>query len=114
MYAVVAQGMEGVIHEEGPELRPALSDTISLANLGPQQMPRLWSALHDALLYNDPNKASGGKVGHVLCRQGLCRFGCNNCSTSYRFDYCSTSYTLSCHPFTVTCGTCAPATGNCL
>ncbi|MEW5301924.1 MAG: hypothetical protein WDW36_004748 [Sanguina aurantia] len=59
-------GMEGVIHEEGPELRPALSDTISLASLGPQQMPRLWSALHDALLYNDPNKASGGKLSHQL------------------------------------------------
>lgn len=57
--------MEGVIHEEGPELRPALSDTISLASLGPQQMPRLWSALHDALLYNDPTKASGGKVSGV-------------------------------------------------
>ena len=41
--------------------------TVDLCRLGPMRLPRLWSALHDALLYNDPLRSQGGKVRKVMC-----------------------------------------------
>ena len=35
---------------------------VDLHRLGPMRLPRLWSALHDALVYNDPSRSQGGKV----------------------------------------------------
>ena len=46
-----------------PPPAPLLS--VDLCRLGPMRLPRLWSTLHDALLYNDPAKAQGGKVRSV-------------------------------------------------
>lgn len=42
-----------------------LLEAISLKNLPPLQLPRLWSVLHGCLLYNDPAQASGGKVDNT-------------------------------------------------
>lgn len=39
------------------------AESVDLQNLGAMRLPRLWAALHDALIYNDPVRAKGGKVG---------------------------------------------------
>lgn len=50
------QALEGDIHSEQPPAPglPPLAPALDLAAPGPQQLPRLWSALHDAFLYADP------------------------------------------------------------
>ncbi|PNH01909.1 hypothetical protein TSOC_012159, partial [Tetrabaena socialis] len=75
-----ALGMEGVVHSEQPPsaaaaagtgaaagaVRPPLAPAVNLSQPGPQQLPRLWTALHDSLLYNDPKLARGGKAAEEL------------------------------------------------
>jgi len=47
-----------------------LLEEVDLRRLPPVQLPRLWTAVHSCLLYNDPARASGGKVGVFnLCVQ---------------------------------------------
>ncbi|KXZ47798.1 hypothetical protein GPECTOR_32g410 [Gonium pectorale] len=64
-------GLEGTVHSEQPPAPsrpgglPPLAQIINLAAPGPQQLPRLWSALHDALLYHDPKQARGRACGVV-------------------------------------------------
>ena len=47
-----------------PSPPPIPLSCVDLNRLGPMRLPRLWSALYDALLYNDPTKAQGGKASH--------------------------------------------------
>ena len=54
------QGVEVTVHDAGSL---PLSKCVDINNLGPQQLPRLWSCIHDACMYNDPLQAAGGKVG---------------------------------------------------
>jgi hypothetical protein len=56
------QGKEGVLYDAS-SITPAAVPLVSLQQVGPRQLPRLWSAIHDALLYADPRLAVGGKVG---------------------------------------------------
>ncbi|KAG2436251.1 hypothetical protein HXX76_006562 [Chlamydomonas incerta] len=69
--ACPALGLEGDIHSEQPPAPglPPLAPALDLAAPGPQQLPRLWSALHDALLYADPAQASGGKAAEQMTHQ---------------------------------------------
>ncbi|PNW87146.1 hypothetical protein CHLRE_02g110900v5 [Chlamydomonas reinhardtii] len=66
-----ALALEGDIHSEQPPAPglPPLAPALDLAAPGPQQLPRLWSALHDAFLYADPAQASGGKAAEQLTHQ---------------------------------------------
>eukprot|EP00879_Flechtneria_rotunda_P023840 GHRR01025247.1.p1 GENE.GHRR01025247.1~~GHRR01025247.1.p1 ORF type:complete len:472 (+),score=151.94 GHRR01025247.1:705-2120(+) len=58
-------GMEGVLYDASQQL-PAALPYIDLAHLGPMRLPRVWSAIHDALLYTDPRMASGGRAATKL------------------------------------------------
>ncbi|GLC50425.1 hypothetical protein PLESTB_000378100 [Pleodorina starrii] len=64
-------GLEGTLHSEQPPTPglPPLAQLVDLTRPGPQQLPRMWTALHDALLYNDPSQASGGKAAEELSRR---------------------------------------------
>ncbi|GAX80360.1 hypothetical protein CEUSTIGMA_g7799.t1 [Chlamydomonas eustigma] len=53
-----------------PSLPPTPLHVLDLNRLGPMRLPRLWSALHDCLLYNDKSQARGGKAALKLS-QGL-------------------------------------------
>ena len=56
-----ASGVSSAASPPPPPPPPPLS-SLDLCRLGPMRLPRLWSALHAALLYNDPAHAQGGKV----------------------------------------------------
>jgi hypothetical protein len=43
-------------------ISPAPLPQLDLGHLGPLKLPRVWSAIHDALLYADPRIAAGGRV----------------------------------------------------
>jgi len=67
------QGLEGIVFDAstvlaagsssagGASARPIMR-SVCLAKLGPVAMPRLWAALHDAILYMDPAHSRGGRV----------------------------------------------------
>lgn len=79
---LLLQGLEGVVHSctsPAPTVPTSSGGTspvaaplpppmryIALQQLGPMRLPRLWSALHDALMYADPKAAVGGKVGWIV------------------------------------------------
>jgi hypothetical protein len=59
------QGMHGIVFDASEGVPPAAAvilRTLNLRRPGPLASPRLWAALHDAVLYSDPRAASGGKV----------------------------------------------------
>ena len=47
-------------------LPPLDATRLDLRTLAPMQMPKLWCAVHDALMYNDAKLAAGGKVRSML------------------------------------------------
>ena len=47
-------------------LPPLDATRLDLRTLAPMQMPKLWCAVHDALMYNDAKLAAGGKVRSTL------------------------------------------------
>jgi hypothetical protein len=55
------QGLEGVLYDNAA-ISPAPLPQLDLGHLGPMKLPRVWSAIHDALLYADPRIAAGGRV----------------------------------------------------
>jgi hypothetical protein len=57
---------------DAASITPAAVPLVSLQQLGPRQLPRLWSAMHDALLYADPRLAVGGKVGRGSLLSKVC------------------------------------------
>ncbi|KAG1659542.1 hypothetical protein FOA52_016165 [Chlamydomonas sp. UWO 241] len=57
-------GMEGTVYDAASGA--ALITTLDLRALGPMRLPRLWSAIHDALLYADPALGAGGKAADAL------------------------------------------------
>ncbi|KAI8475995.1 MAG: hypothetical protein J3K34DRAFT_516911 [Monoraphidium minutum] len=66
-----SMGMQGVVFdcfERGGASNspPRVLDAVNLRHLGPMGAPRLWAALHDAVLYSDPRAATGGKAAIKL------------------------------------------------
>ena len=57
-----AGGVSSAATPPPPPPPPPPLSSLDLCRLGPMRLPRLWSALHAALLYNDPARAQGGKV----------------------------------------------------
>jgi hypothetical protein len=65
------QGTQGIVFEcsersHAPVPPTPVLDAVNLRRMGPVGSPRLWTALHDAVLYSDPRAASGGKVGCLM------------------------------------------------
>ncbi|WIA19448.1 hypothetical protein OEZ85_004063 [Tetradesmus obliquus] len=58
-------GLEGVLYDNS-SISPAPLPQLDLAHLGPMKLPRVWSAIHDALLYADPRVAAGGRAASKL------------------------------------------------
>ncbi|KAF6254987.1 hypothetical protein COO60DRAFT_1641921 [Scenedesmus sp. NREL 46B-D3] len=58
-------GLEGVLYDSAASSPPPLPQ-LHLAQLGPMRLPRVWSAIHDALLYADPRVAAGGRAASKL------------------------------------------------
>jgi hypothetical protein len=64
------QALEGVLYDNA-SITPFPLPQLDLAHLGPMKLPRVWSAIHDALLYADPRVAAGGRVRKqhfLICR----------------------------------------------
>jgi hypothetical protein len=59
------QGLEGVLFDS-KAVSPPPVPSVDLRHLGPMRLSRLWSAIHDALLYADPRAAAGGRVSLLL------------------------------------------------
>jgi len=61
------QALHGTVFDCHEGIPPAhanatILSALNLKRLGPLACPRLWAALHDAVLYSDPRAAIGGKV----------------------------------------------------
>lgn len=66
--ACPALGLEGTVFDASQYMPPILRQ-VDLNNLGPMMLPRLWSAIHDALVFIDPGQASGGAAAAKLARR---------------------------------------------
>ncbi|GIL44429.1 hypothetical protein Vafri_1905 [Volvox africanus] len=64
-------GLEGTLHSEQPPMPglPPLTQLMDLSRPGPQQLPRLWTAVHDSLIYNDPKQVRQTDSFHSKCSE---------------------------------------------
>jgi hypothetical protein len=75
------QAMHGILFDASEGIPPAASVILRSVNLrrpGPLVSPRLWAALHDAVMYSDPRTASGGKVRACPCTRTLVGGSCES------------------------------------
>lgn len=54
--------VEGSVFDAASAYGPPPCRVLDLAHLGPMTLCRLWSAVHDALMYNNPQQVTGEQL----------------------------------------------------